>query len=72
MKDGKTKHTGTLISKDEKEVIIHNIAGIATKLPTANISKLAKSDSTIMGPHLVDKLTVKEFTDLVNYMYSLK
>ena len=71
MKDG-SKKTGTLISKDDKMVVIHNIAGIPDKIKAADVVKVAKADSTLMGPHLVDKLTLKEFTDMVNYLHSLK
>ncbi|MBK1854028.1 c-type cytochrome [Verrucomicrobiaceae bacterium 5K15] len=72
MKDGSTKHTGTLVSKTDTEVVIHNIAGIPMKLKMADVAKVAKADSTLMGPHLADQLSIKDFTDMVNYLQSLK
>ncbi len=66
------KKTGTLISKNDQEVIIHNIAGIPEKIKATDVSKVSKADSTIMGPHLADQLTLQEFTDMVNYLHSLK
>lgn len=71
MADG-SKHTGTLVTKSDQEIVLHNIAGVASKLKASEVKKIAKADSTLMAPHLADHLTVREFTDLVNYLHSLK
>ncbi|MGE9267436.1 MAG: NPCBM/NEW2 domain-containing protein [Verrucomicrobiales bacterium] len=70
-KDG-TIHQGTLVKKDDKEVIIRNIAGIPTTLKAEDVASLKKSASTLMGPHLLDALTMKQFADVIAYLHSLK
>lgn len=69
MNDG-TTHEGTLVSRDDKQVVIHNIAGIATKLNAPEIKSIAKQTSTLMGPHLADELTLQQFVDVVEYLYN--
>lgn len=70
MKDG-SQHTGTIVSKTPKETVIHNIAGIPAKLKTADVKTTAKGPP-LMGPHLVDNLSLKDFIDMVSYLHSLK
>ena len=65
------KHTGTIISKTPEKTTIHNIAGIPTTVKTADIKDTAQGPP-LMGPHLVDNLPLKDFTDMVNYLHSLK
>ena len=68
MKDG-TPHMGTLVSKDDQKVVIHNIAGIATTLKAADVKSIAKQTSTLMGPHLADDLSLQQFADMIEYLY---
>lgn len=63
---------GTLVSKDDKELVVRNIAGISTTVPMAEVKSVGKSASTLMGPHLLDALTMKEFADVIDYLHSLK
>ncbi|SHJ32524.1 putative heme-binding domain-containing protein [Rubritalea squalenifaciens DSM 18772] len=63
---------GTLVSKDDKELVVRNIAGISTTVPMSEVKSVGKSASTIMGPHLLDALTMKEFADVIEYLHSLK
>ena len=70
-KDG-TVHNGTLVKKDDSVVIVRNIAGIETKLNAADVTSVKKADFTIMGPHLLDDLTLQEFVDVVGYLASKK
>lgn len=70
-KDGSITQ-GTLVSKSDKEVVIRNIAGIESKIPAADVKTITKSASTLMGPHLLDNLTLKEFADVIDYLHSLK
>ena len=71
MKDGR-EHLGTLVSKTAESVVVHNIAGIATKLKAADVREIKKQDSTLMGPHLTDQLSLQQFADLIGYLHSLK
>ena len=68
----KTIHQGTLVSKDAKTVIVRNIGGVETKLNAAKVKSIKKSASTIMGPHLLDPLTLKQFVDVIDYLSSKK
>jgi len=63
---------GTLISKDAKQVVVNNIAGISTKLNAADVKSIAKQSSSIMGPGLANELSLVEFADMVSYLHSLK
>ena len=70
-KDG-TQHNGTLVKNDSSVVIVRNIAGIETKLNKSDVTSVKKASSTIMGPHLVDGLTIQQFVDAVSYLASKK
>ncbi len=70
-KDGMT-HNGTLVKKNANEVIIRNIAGIEMKLKAADVVSVKKAEFTIMGPHLLDALTLQEFVDVIEYLASKK
>ncbi len=67
-----TTHQGTLVSKDTQKVTLHNIAGMATALKTAEVKDISKQTSTLMGPGLANELSLKQFADLVAYLHSLK
>ncbi|BDS07955.1 hypothetical protein NT6N_29950 [Oceaniferula spumae] len=71
MKDG-SEHLGTLVSKTADTVVVHNIAGIPTKLKAADVKEIKKQDSTLMGPHLADDLSLQQFADLIEYLHSMK
>ncbi len=70
-KDG-TTYQGTLVEKTDAQVIIRNIAGIPTTLKAADIKEIKTSASTLMGPHLLDALTMEQFADVIAYLHSLK
>lgn len=65
-------HQGTLVSKDAKTVVVRNIGGVETKLDANKVKSINKSTSTIMGPHLLDSLTLKQFADVVEYLATKK
>jgi len=69
MKDGTTS-LGTIVKKDAKEIILHNIAGIPTKLDATQVVK-TEPGPNMMSLHLCDKLTLKEFADLIGYIKSM-
>lgn len=71
MNDG-TPHMGTLVSKNEQEVVVNNIAGISTKLNAADVKKIEKQTSSIMGPGLANELSLQGFVDMISYLHSLK
>jgi putative heme-binding domain-containing protein len=70
-KDGTTLQ-GTLVEKSETQVVVRNIAGIPTTLKAADVKEVKPSSSTLMGPHLLDALTMDQFADVVSYLHSLK
>jgi putative heme-binding domain-containing protein len=71
LKDG-TIVQGTLVEKRATEVIVRNIAGIPTTLKTADVATIKTSASTLMTPHLMDTLTMRQFADVIAYLHSLK
>ena len=71
MKDG-SQHQGTLVSKSKKQVLIHNIAGIPTTLKASEVKSIKKQTSTVMGPGLANELSLKQFSDLIEYLHSKK
>lgn len=71
MNDG-TPHMGTLVSKNDKEVVVNNIAGISAKLNAADVKSVEKQTSSIMGPGLANELSLQQFVDMVSYLHSLK
>jgi putative heme-binding domain-containing protein len=67
-----TTYQGTLVEKSDTQVIIRNIAGIPTTLKAADVKEIKTSASTLMGPHLLDALTMEQFADVIAYLHSLK
>jgi putative heme-binding domain-containing protein len=67
-----TTHQGTLVEKTDAQVIVRNIAGIPTTLKAADVKEIKTSASTLMGPHLMDALTMEQFADVIAYLHSLK
>ena len=71
IKDG-ALHQGTLVQKTSDQVVIHNIAGIATTLKSGDVKSIAKQTSTLMGPGLANELSLKQFSDLIEFLHSKK
>lgn len=71
LKDG-TVMQGTLVEKTDAQVIIRDIAGVSTTLKAADVAQVKTSASTVMGPHLMDTLTMPQFADVISYLHSLK
>ncbi len=69
--DGTTLQ-GTLVEKSDTQVVIRNIAGIPTTVKAADVKEIKTSASTLMGPHLLDALTMEQFADVIAYLHSLK
>lgn len=69
--DGST-YQGTLVTKNDKEVVVRNIAGLATVLKASEVKEVKTAASTVMGPHLLDALTMEQFADVIAYLHSLK
>ena len=69
--DGST-YQGTLVTKNDKEVLVRNIAGLATVLKASEVKEVKTAASTVMGPHLLDALTMEQFADVIAYLHSLK
>ena len=71
MADGSTVQ-GTLVEKTDTQVVIRDIAGISNTLKAADVKGVKTSASTLMGPHLMDALTMEQFADVIAYLHSLK
>ena len=69
MKD-KSSHVGTIIKKDKKELILHNIGGIPTTIDATQIVT-EEPGPNMMSLHLCDDLTLNEFSDLLAYIKSM-
>jgi len=69
MKNG-ANHMGTLVKKGPKAIILHNIAGVPTKLDAAQVTKIEPGLS-MMQEKLCDDLTLPEFADLIGYIKSI-
>lgn len=69
MQDGGV-HLGTIVKKDDKEIVLHNIAGMPTKLDATKVKSIDPG-LDMMTPHLCDKLTLVEFADLLTYIQSM-
>ena len=54
------------------EPIPCDLAGIPTTLKAADVKEFKPSASTLMGPHLMDALTMNQFADIIAYLHSLK
>lgn len=63
-------HTGTVVKKDDKEVVLHNIAGAKTVIKVGDI-KSTEPGLGMMLMHLADSLTLQEFADMVEYIQSM-
>ncbi len=63
---------GTLVEKTDSQVVIRDIAGISTTIKAADVKGIKTSASTLMGPHLMDTLTMEQFADVIAYLHSLK
>ncbi len=71
LKDGTVKQ-GTLVEKTDAQVIVRDIAGIAHTHKATDVTQVKTSASTLMGPHLLDSLTMPQFADVIAYLHSLK
>ena len=61
------------VTKEEDGVVdLRNIAGIVTKIKEVDIKKRDHQTSSMMPPGLASTLTVGQFTDLIEYLVSLK
>ncbi len=69
MRDGAV-HLGTIVKKDGKEIILHNIAGIPTTLDATKV-KTIEPGLDMMSHQLCDKLTLPQFADLLSYIQSM-
>jgi len=71
LKNG-NEHFGTLISKSSDKVVLHNIAGLSITHKTSEVKSVKKQTSTLMGPGLANELSLKQFSDLIEYLHSMK
>ena len=61
-----------MVEKSDTRVVIRDIAGTPTTLDPAEVKEIKTAASTLMGPHLMDNLTMAQFADVIAYLHSLK
>ena len=71
LKDGSVMQ-GTLVEKTDTQVIVRDIAGVPHTHKATDVVQVKTSASTVMGPHLLDALTMPQFADVIAYLHSLK
>ena len=69
LKDG-TQKMGTVVKKTSTEMVLHDIAGVASKLDAKLITKV-EPGPPMMGPGLCDGITLQQAADLIEYIQSL-
>jgi putative heme-binding domain-containing protein len=70
LKDGTVK-TGFVVSEAADVVTIRDITAQEVKIPTANIAKRDKSETSMMPPGLTAGLTVEDFASLLTWLEQL-
>lgn len=68
----KKVHMGFVTKEEDGVIDLRNIAGIVTKIKEVDIKKRDHQTSSMMPPGLASTLTVGQFTDLIEYLVSLK
>ncbi|MBK1834364.1 DUF7133 domain-containing protein [Roseibacillus ishigakijimensis] len=61
---------GTIVEKNDKEIVLHDIAGTPTRIPLSDIQSTTPGPP-LMGPHLADELSLQQFADVIAYLRSL-
>lgn len=70
LEDGRTL-TGFVTKEAADVVIIRDVDGRETSIPTSNIVERAKSTTSVMPEGVVGKITIGEFASLLDYLESL-
>ena len=68
----KKVHMGFVTKEEDGVIDLRNIAGIVTKIKEVDIKKRDHQTTSMMPPGLASTLTVGQFTDLIEYLVSLK
>ena len=71
MNDGSV-HMGFVTREQDGEIDLRNIAGIVTPIQAAEVKKREHQSGSMMPAGLAQALTAKEFTDLIEYLVSLR
>ncbi|MBI1372832.1 MAG: sorbosone dehydrogenase [Phycisphaera sp.] len=69
-KDGKVV-TGTLVSNDDKEVVVRLATGVTQTIATGNVQQQTIVPTSLMPPGLTAQLRRDEFVDLVSFLSQL-
>lgn len=67
----KSVAVGFVTARDEKAIKIRNLAGVAQVIPKASVVEEVTMKGSMMPPGLVNKLTIREFASLIDYLQSL-
>jgi putative heme-binding domain-containing protein len=65
-------HTGLLVKKTDKEVILRNAGDKETRIPVKRIEHLTPQKVSLMPEQLLRDLTAEQAADLVDYLATLK
>jgi putative heme-binding domain-containing protein len=65
-------HTGLLVKKTDKEVVLRNAGDKETRIPAKRIEHMAPQKVSLMPEQLLRDLTAEQAADLVDYLASLK
>ena len=71
MKDGNV-HMGFVTKEEDGVIEVRNVAGVASNLKETEVKTRVTQAMSMMPPGLAGTLTIKEFTDLSEYMGSMK
>lgn len=71
MKDGKTA-MGFITGEEDDVIELRDIAGQATEIRRSEVEKEQNLPQSMMPPGLANPLEIGEFTDLIEYLVSLK
>jgi putative heme-binding domain-containing protein len=65
-------HTGLLVKKTDKEVVLRNAGDKETRIPAKRVEHMTPQKVSLMPEQLLRDLTAEQAADLVEYLSSLK
>jgi putative heme-binding domain-containing protein len=70
-KDGES-HTGFLLSRDSRQLVLKDAAGAEVKLAMSDVSKVEAQKLSLMPEGLLQTLTAQEAADLLEFLASMR
>lgn len=65
-------HTGLLIKKDDKEVVLKDAKDKLARIPASDVDVMAPQQKSLMPDLLVRDMTAQQVADLITFLVSLK